>query len=134
MSVAYAGFRKGRGPRNSENLRITKIRMKELFHPESVPVFLSKIQTKTKKKELHSNLVRFLAQKWVQAKNKDLRLPFVSSNFLPQVYEGGSHCRNFCILFCANYTILATQMGGGHGPNAPSPKYAPDYTIYNTIK
>ena len=30
----------------------------------------------------------------------------------------------FCILFYANYTILANQRGG-HGPMAP-PKYAPD--------
>ena len=30
----------------------------------------------------------------------------------------------FCILFYANYTILATQRGGGHGPMAP-PTYAP---------
>ena len=30
----------------------------------------------------------------------------------------------FCILFYANYTLLATQRGG-HGPMAP-PKYAPD--------
>ena len=25
----------------------------------------------------------------------------------------------FCILFYANYTILATQRGGGHGPMPP---------------
>ena len=31
----------------------------------------------------------------------------------------------FCILFYANYTILATQEGG-HGPMAPPPKYAPE--------
>ena len=32
----------------------------------------------------------------------------------------------FCMLFSANYTILATQMGGGHGTIAPPPlKYAP---------
>ena len=31
----------------------------------------------------------------------------------------------FCTLFYANYTILATQRGGPW-PNAPPPKYAPD--------
>ena len=32
----------------------------------------------------------------------------------------------FCILFYSNYTILATQRGGPW-PNAPLPKYAPDW-------
>ena len=32
----------------------------------------------------------------------------------------------FCLLFYANYTILATQRGG----NGPPPKYAPDFGLY----
>ena len=57
-AVAYAGFSKGEGPGNSENLRITKTRMK-IFPPRISPFFLSK---KDQKKGLHPKLVRFLAQ------------------------------------------------------------------------
>ena len=35
----------------------------------------------------------------------------------------------FCILFYANYTILATQRGGPW-PNGPPPKYAPGPVPY----
>ena len=45
-------------------------------------------------------------------------------------YTGGGSMPQFCILFYANYTILATQRGGPW-PNAP-PKYAPDSVQYMT--
>ena len=35
----------------------------------------------------------------------------------PRTKRGGMP--QFCILFLANYTILATQRGGGHGPMLP---------------
>ena len=71
----------------------------------------------TKKKGLHSNVDRFLAQTWVQAENKGFRIPFVRSNLMPNLQRGGA-MPQFCILFYANYTILATQRGGPW-PNAP---------------
>ena len=42
-AVAYAGFFKGGGPGNLENLRIMKTRMK-IFQPETNSVFLPKIR------------------------------------------------------------------------------------------
>ena len=43
-----------------------------------------------------------------------------------QVTRGGGGMSQFCILFYANYTILATQRGGPW-PNVPHPKYVPAY-------
>ena len=60
-SVVYAGFSKWGGPENSENLRIVKTKMKN-FPPRINPFFCSKSGEDQKKKGLHSNLVRFLAQ------------------------------------------------------------------------
>ena len=106
------------GPGNSENLRTTKIRMK-IFPPVRFP---AQNQVKTKKKGLHSDLVRFLAQNWVKAKKKGFRSPFVCSNLLPKLQRGVMP--QFCELFYANYTILATQRGAM--AQWPPPKYAPD--------
>ena len=58
--VAYAGFSKG-GQEISENLRVMKNRMK-IFQPKTKSVFLPNLGENQKKKGLHSNLVRFLAQ------------------------------------------------------------------------
>ena len=95
----------------------------EFFHPESVR-FPAQNLVKTKKQSLHSNLVRFLAKNWVKAKKRHSP-PFVCSNLLPKLQKGGG-MPQFCILFNANYTILATQ-AGGHGPMPPPQKYAPGY-------
>ena len=121
-TVAYAGFSKGGGP---ENLRIMKTRMK-IFQPKTKSVFLPKIRRRQKKKGLHSNLVRFSAQNYVKAKKRSLPTVFVLK-FSAHVTKGGA-MPQFCILFYANYTILATQRGG-HGPMAP-PKYAPVDILY----
>ena len=59
--VAYAEFWKGGGAENSENLRMTKIRMKN-FSTQNQSDFPVQNQMKTKKKGLYSNLARFLAQ------------------------------------------------------------------------
>ena len=92
------------GAGNSENLRRTKIRM-EIFSPKISPVFLSKIRWRPKKRSsIHSNLVQFLAQNWVQAKNKGLHC---AQSFCPSS-KGGWGMPQFCILFYANYTILVT--------------------------
>ena len=45
--------------------------------------------------------------------------PLVRSDFLPKLQRGGGGgMQQFCILFYANYTILATK-GEGHGPMPP---------------
>ena len=84
------------------------------------PVLCPKLGEDQKKKGLHSNLVQFLAQTWVQAKNKGLRLPFVCSNLLPKFQKGA--CRNFA--YYSMPIMLSWRPKGGPWPNAP-PKYAP---------
>ena len=104
------------GPGNSENLRITKTRMK-IFPPRISPFFLSKKDQrkrsspkispvfgpklgedqKKKKKGLHPNSVRFLVFVY--------RL--CAQTFCPSYKMGGGPCRNF-----AYYSMLiATQRG-----------------------
>ena len=110
-----------RGGRNFRKFEKNKDHNKKLLNQKSDRYF-AKVRWRVKK-GLHSNLVRFFAQSWVQAKTKRLRLPFVCSNLLPNLQRGGG-MPQFCILFYANYTILATQRGS-HGPMSPPPKHAP---------
>ena len=112
ISVAYAGFSKG-GGRKFENNEDQK----KNFSTQNQSVFLPKIRWRPKKKALHSKLVRFLAQNWMNTKNnRSLPSPFVCSNFLPKFQRGGKP--QFCVLFYVIHTILATQKGGAwyHAP------------------
>ena len=94
----------------------------EKFSTQNQSGFPVQNQMKTKKtKGLHSNLARFLAQNWVRPKTKVFTYRLCAQTFCPSYKERAM--RQFCILFYANYTVLATQRGG-HGPIAP-PKYAP---------
>ena len=104
-SLAYAGFSKGGGAGNSENLRTTKTRIKN-FPPVRFP---AQNQVKTKKMS-SSDLVRFLAQNWVKAKKKVFAQRLCAQTFCPS-YKGGAMLQ-FCIVIYANYTILAIQTGG----------------------
>ena len=135
-SVAYAGFWKGGGG-GQEIQKIWEQQESEwkFFHPESVRfscpkwdedqkkkyslnfsrVFCPKL-SENQKKGRHSNLVRFSAQIWMQAKNKGLRLLFVCSNLLPKLQRGGA-CRNFA--YCSVLIILSWRSKGGPWPNAP---------------
>ena len=76
------------------------------------------------KKGLHSKLGRFLDHNYVKTKKKVFThiLSFCVLIFSAQVTKGGGAMPQFCILFYANYTILATQREAWH--HAP-PKYAP---------
>ena len=60
---------------------------------------------------LYSNLVRFLGKKKVFAHR------FGALTFCPSYKRGATP--KLCILFYANYTILATQRGGRPWPNGP---------------
>ena len=126
--VAYAGFSKGGArkfrkfennkdqnenfsSRNQSVFPVQKRPKKKVF-TQNWSGFWPKIRwRKKKKKDLHPNLIRFLV----------FACRLCSQTFCPN-YKGGTMTQ-FCILFYANYTILATQRGGGHGPMAP-PKYA----------
>ena len=57
----------------------------------------------------------------VFGQKKGLRPPFLCSNLLPKLQRGGGGgMPQFCMLFHANYTILATQRGGPWPPlNTP---------------
>ena len=88
------------------------------------PVVGPKLGEDRKKKGLHSNLVRFLAQKKVFAH------PFYAQTFCSS-YKGGT-MPQFCIPFYANYTILATQRERPW-PNGP-PKYAPGFLWPNSLQ
>ena len=66
----------GGGAGNLENLRMMKSRMK-IFPPRISPFSCPKSDDDQKKKDLHSNLVRFLAQNWVKPKKESLCPPFV---------------------------------------------------------
>ena len=110
-----------RGARKLENNKY----LNENFSTQNQSGFPVQNQMKTKKKKKKKGkrsslkLARFLVQNWVQAKNKDFRLLFVCSNLLPKLQKGGD-MPQFCILFYANYTILATQRGKD-GPMPPPP-------------
>ena len=115
FSVAYAGFSKGGGGGKQFRKFENNEDQNEKFSTQNQSVFVPKISGRPKK-DLHSNLVRFLAQNWVKAKKKkDLNPPFVRSNLLPKLQRGGM--LQFCIPFHANYTIW--QPKGGPRPNAP---------------
>ena len=80
------------------------------------------LKFRTKKKGLHSNLVRFFARNCVLDKNKGLRQPFVCSKLLLNLQRRGP-CRNFA--YYSMLIILSWRpKGGSHDPMAP-PKYAP---------
>ena len=91
----------------------------KIVSPQISPIFCPNLG-KDKKKGLHLNLVRFFAQDLLQIKNKGFGLPFVYLNLLPKLQRGGGGMPQFCIPFCANYTILATQRVG-QGPMPPPP-------------
>ena len=134
-------FRKG-GPGNSENLRITKTRMKNFpprispfAYPKSgedkqtkkrsslkcSPVFGPKLgeDQKINKKRSSLKFSPVFGLNLGEGQKKGLRPPFLCSNLLPKLQRGGGGgMLQFCILFYANCTILATQRG--HWLNAPS--------------
>ena len=92
-----------RGAGNLENLRTTKTRIK-IFPPVRFP---AQNQVKTKKK----SSLRFtpvFGPKLGKIQNEGLRPLFVCSNLLPKLQREGGRMPQFCILFHANYTILAT--------------------------
>ena len=74
-------------------------------------------EDQNKKKGFHSNLVRFLAENWVKAKKRSSSTICVLKPSA-KVTKGGGSMSQFCVLFYANSTILATQRGG-HGPMPP---------------
>ena len=117
-------FRKG-GP---ENLRIMKTIIK-IFQPKTKSVFCPKLgenQKKNvfsqKKKGLHSNLVRYLAQNYVKAKTKVFSRRFCIQT-LCQSYKGRGYAAILHTILC--YLYYPGDPKGGYGPMAP-PKYAPD--------
>ena len=84
---------------------------------------------KTKKKGLHSILIRFLAQNYVKIKQKKVKnrslprfCPFVCSNFLPKLKRSWP-CRNFAYYFML--IILSWRPKGGAMAPWPPPQYAP---------
>ena len=94
-----------------ENLRLMKTGMKT-FQLKTKSVFIPKIRWRPPPKK------KVFTQIWSGFwPKKGLRPPFLCSNLLPKLQRGGSMPK-FCIVFYANYTILATQRGG-HGPMAP---------------
>ena len=110
-------FRKG-GPGISENLRLVKTRMK-IFQPKTKFAYLPKLGYRPKKRSSFKFSPVFGPKsgedqkKWSSLKfspvfgpPKSLRPPFLCSS-----YKEGA-MPEFCILFYANYTILATQSGG----------------------
>ena len=129
LTVAYAGFWKGGGGRKFRKFENNK-HQNENFSTQNQSGFPVQIRERPKKrsslkfssffgpkldedqkKSLHSNLARFLAQTWVQAKSKRLRLPFVCSNLLPKVAYKGGHAAILHTILYVNYTILETQRG-----------------------
>ena len=149
-SVRYARFSKG----GAENLRITNTSMK-IFSYQNQSVFLSKIRGRPK--NIKRSSLKFspvFGQKLGEDQKKRSSLKF-SPVFDPKLGEGqklkswrtvfvhkpsaqvtkggggggGGGRPQFCILFYANYIILASQRGG-HGPMPPS-KYAPGPEIHS---
>ena len=104
--LAYAGFSKGRV---AGNLRIMKTKKRSPLRIS--PFFCPKLGEDQKKR----CSIKFF--------------PFLCSNFLPQLQKGGG-MPQFCILFYANYTIMATQRGG-HCTMAPlSTLLCPHISVY----
>ena len=114
-AVAYGGFSNG-GPRKFRKGENNEDQNKNF---STSPFSCPKSGEDQKKKGVHSDLVRFLAQNWVEAKKKVFAHRLCAQTFCPR-YKGGT-MPQFCIL--SNYTIMATQRRG-HGP-MPPPKYAP---------
>ena len=124
-----------------------KTRMK-IFQPKTKSVFLPKISCRPKKKKVfthkfspgfdpklgenHKKKRSSLKFSPAFGQKKSLRPPFLCSNLLPKLQRGGGGGGDatICILFYANYTILATQRGG-HGP-MPFPKYARDCSQFKS--
>ena len=89
-----------------------KMRM-NIFQPSIKSVFLPKLRWRPKKKKF---LLKFSP---VFGQKVDLRPPLLCSDLLPKLQRGGMP--KFCILFFANYTILATQRRGGPMPPLNTP-------------
>ena len=106
-------FERG-GPGNSKNLRIMKTKMK--IFPQNRSVFLPKSGEDQKKKGLHSNLVWFLAQNWVNAKKKVFAHHLCAQTFCPS-HKGGGPCRNF--VYYSTQITLSWQHKGGPWQHAP---------------
>ena len=126
-SVAYAGFLKG-GARKFRKFENNKDQY-ENFPTQNQFRFPAQNWVKTKKKKVLLSSV--FGPKLGESQKKSLRPPFLCSNPLPKLQNGGIMLQ-FCILFYSNYAILATQRGGGHGPML-LPKYAPasDYQEFD---
>ena len=100
-------FEKGGGPGNAETLRRTSFTMKIFctLNQFDFPIFSLKLG-EDQKKGLHSDLVRF----W--PKTKVFAYPLCAQSFCPTYKGKGGGMPQFCILFYAYYTILATQEEG----------------------
>ena len=64
--VAYAGFWKGGGGQELQKIRKEQRSESEIVSSKFSPIFRPKLGEE-QKKGLHSNLVRFFAQTWMQA-------------------------------------------------------------------
>ena len=106
--------RGGGGGRNFRKFERNIDQNLKLSHSNFV-LFFAQNQVKSKKKGLHSNFVPFFAQYQVISSPKPDA----------QLAKGEGHASILLTLLC-NVAILATQRGGGHGPMAPPPNYAPD--------
>ena len=105
-------FKKGRGAGNLENLRKMKTKMKNF--PVRISPF-SRPQLGEDQKKRSS--LRILAKIWTRPKLKVFAHRLCAKTFCPS-YKGGV-MPQFCIIFHANHTILATQRGGGMAPCPP---------------
>ena len=73
-----------------------KFRKFEINEDQNQSVLLPKLgENQNKKKGLHSNLVRFLAENWVKAKKKVFVHRLVAQTFCQSNKGGGGACRNF---------------------------------------
>ena len=113
-TVAYAGFSKGgvrkfRKFENNEN-------QNENFSPQNQSVFLPKIRWRPKKKS--SLKLSGFWPKIGKRPKKVFAYRLCTQTFCPSYKGVVGAMTHFCILFYANYTILATR-SGGHGPMPP---------------
>ena len=83
------------------------------------PIFRLKLGERAKK-GLHSNLVRDYS-----AGQEQTTSPIICVLQASAQLTKGEAIQQFCILFYANYTILATQRGGMAQWPPPPTKYAP---------
>ena len=90
--------------------------------PKPSPFFCPKLG-EDKKKRSSLKFSPVFGPKLGEVQKKGFRAHRFCAQTLCPSYKGGA-MPQFCILFYANYTILATQRGGPW-PNAPPPKYAP---------